>query len=101
MTKLASGLVAALLACTSGTALAQSSAAPVTDSSNVPAAESNDNDVVVTAQKREQRIKDVPITVTAVTGTRMADLGINSLSEVALFVPGLRIQSRAPTTPAS
>ncbi|WP_294358351.1 TonB-dependent receptor [uncultured Sphingomonas sp.] len=91
MNYLARALGVALLACTSTTALAQSS--------TVPEAETSDNDIVVTAQKREQRIEDVPVTVSAITGARMADLGVNSLSEVALFVPGLRIQEQSANNP--
>ncbi|SEN47713.1 Outer membrane receptor proteins, mostly Fe transport [Sphingomonas gellani] len=91
MNRLSCAVGAALLACTSTAALAQSS--------SVPASDAPENDIVVTAQKREQKVADVPVTVTAVTGTRMADIGINSLSEVALFVPGLRIQEQSANNP--
>ncbi|WP_375271584.1 TonB-dependent receptor [Sphingomonas sp.] len=87
--KLSLGLVAGMLGCVSGQALAQAAAQP----QNTP------DDIVVTAQKREQRIEDVPLTVTAVTGERMRDLGVNSLSEVALYVPGLRIQEQSANNP--
>jgi len=60
----------------------------------------NDNpDVIVTAQKREQRIEDVPLTVSSVSGARMADLGVNSLSEVAQYIPGLQIQEQSANSP--
>ncbi|WP_438907659.1 TonB-dependent receptor plug domain-containing protein, partial [Bacillus licheniformis] len=62
--------------------------------------DADDNpDVIVTAQKREQRIEDVPVTVTAVTGARMVDLGVNSLSEVAQYIPGLQIQEQSANNP--
>ncbi len=80
-----------VLSCTATTAFAQTS--------TVPAPEGADNDIVVTAQKREQKIGDVPVTVTALTGARMADIGVNSLSEAALFVPGLRIQEQSANNP--
>ena len=92
MTKLTGGLLAALLTCASTTALAQSS-------SSVPTPETSENDIVVTAQKREQKVEDVPVTVSAQTGARMADLGVNSLSELALYVPGLRIQEQSANNP--
>ena len=98
MTKLAGGFLSALLACTSGAAIAQTSTQSAT-SSSAPAPESGENEVVVTAQKREQRLEDVPVTVTAVTGARMADIGVNSLSELALYVPGLRIQEQSANNP--
>ena len=94
------GGIAAFLACVSGTALAQTSpAGSSSPSSAVPAAEDAGNEVIVTAQKREEKVEDVPATITAVTGTRMADIGVNSLSEVALFVPGLRIQEQSANNP--
>ncbi|MET4897017.1 TonB-dependent receptor [Sphingomonadaceae bacterium jetA1] len=62
--------------------------------------DADDNaDVIVTAQKREQRIEDVPVTVTAITGDRMANLGVNSLSEVAQYIPGLQIQEQSANNP--
>ncbi len=64
-----------------------------------PAAPVSDDDIIVTAQKTEQRIEDVPLTVAAVTGQRMADIGINSLAEVAMYVPGLRIQEQSANNP--
>ncbi|WP_294204742.1 Plug domain-containing protein, partial [uncultured Sphingomonas sp.] len=64
------------------------------------ARDANDNpDVIVTAQKREQRIEDVPLTVSAVSGARMADIGVNSLSEVAQYIPGLQIQEQSANNP--
>jgi iron complex outermembrane recepter protein len=79
-----------LLACCSTAALAQASETPAPDTGD---------DVVVTAQKLEQRIEDVPLTVTAVTQERMREIGVNSLAEVALFVPGLRIQEQSANNP--
>ncbi len=56
-------------------------------------------DIIVTAQKREQRIEDVPITITAVSGARLAQIGVNSLSEVANYIPGLVIQEQSANNP--
>jgi outer membrane receptor protein involved in Fe transport len=56
-------------------------------------------DVIVTAQKREERIEDVPLTVSVVSGARMANLGVNSLSEVASYIPGLQIQEQSANSP--
>ncbi|RSV18855.1 TonB-dependent receptor [Sphingomonas sp. ABOLG] len=81
------GVVATLLACSSTAALAQA---------QVPG---DDGDIVVTAQKVEQRIEDVPLAVTAVTQERMREIGVNSLAEVALFVPGLRVQEQSANNP--
>jgi iron complex outermembrane receptor protein len=91
------GSIAALLACTSTVAMAQAVVQP--DQPEQPESFSGGEDIVVTAQKREQRIEDVPLTVTAVTGARMAELGVNSLNEVAMYVPGLRIQEQSANNP--
>jgi iron complex outermembrane receptor protein len=85
------GFAGLLLGCTSTAALAQSTVAP--------AGPEDGGDIVVTAQKREQKIQDVPITVTAVTGARMQELGVNSLAEVAMYIPGLRIQEQSDNNP--
>ncbi|MEG3087409.1 TonB-dependent receptor [Sphingomonas sp. PB4P5] len=93
MTKLfVRGSIAALLACTSNVAMAQADV-------QADQADSGSEEIVVTAQKREQRIQDVPLTVTAVTGARMAELGVNSLTEVAMYIPGLRIQEQSANNP--
>ncbi|MDZ7282579.1 TonB-dependent receptor [Sphingomonas sanguinis] len=89
--------MAVLLAGLSQAAFIQSAAAQAMIQPQDDAAENAD--VIVTAQKREQRITDVPVTVTAVTGARMADLGVNSLSEVAQYIPGLQIQEQSPNSP--
>jgi iron complex outermembrane receptor protein len=48
-------------------------------------------DIVVTAQRREQNLQDVPVAVTAFAGDALADLGIQSSSDIAGVVPNLEI----------
>ena len=48
-------------------------------------------EVIVTAQKREQSMMDVPISVSAVTGDKITSSGINNLADLSGFVPGLHI----------
>lgn len=50
-------------------------------------------EVVVTAQKREQSMQDVGISVTAMSGENMSALGINSSADVARFTPNLNISN--------
>lgn len=52
-------------------------------------------EIVVTAQKREQSIQDVPITITVIDGVTLEAFGIDDLFEVANLVPGM-VFSRAP-----
>jgi iron complex outermembrane recepter protein len=48
-------------------------------------------EVIVTAQKREQSLQDVGISVTAFTGDQMRALGIEESHEVAGITPGVHI----------
>lgn len=50
-------------------------------------------EIVVTAQKRAENIQQVPIAITAVTATRLEDIGITNTGDLAQVVPGLTIQS--------
>jgi iron complex outermembrane receptor protein len=48
-------------------------------------------EVVVTAQKREQNLQDVPIAVTAFTGAQMNAFGVQQSFDIATFTPGVHI----------
>lgn len=50
-------------------------------------------EVVVTAQKREQSLQDVPIAVTALSGDFLQQTGSVNLSDVANVTPGLNISN--------
>ncbi len=55
--------------------------------------------IVVTAQKIEQRAVDVPITISAVSGKRIRDLGVSDLDELSNYIPGLNIQEQSANNP--
>ncbi len=57
------------------------------------------NTILVTAQKIEQRAQDVPITISAVTGDRIEELGITDLDELSNYIPGLNIQEQSANNP--
>ncbi len=48
-------------------------------------------EVIITAQKREQNLQDVPISVTAFTGAQMEALGVTNSFDIAAFTPGVHI----------
>ena len=52
-------------------------------------------EVVVTARKREERLKDVPIAVTAVTADTIQREQIYQVKDIAAYAPGLNINSDA------
>ncbi|MBA4042473.1 MAG: TonB-dependent receptor, partial [Sphingobium sp.] len=64
-----------------------------------PASDPEENEVIVTAQKVEQRAVDVPITISVNSGQRLRDLGVSDLDELSNFVPGLNIQEQSANNP--
>ncbi|MEE4318000.1 MAG: TonB-dependent receptor [Erythrobacter sp.] len=57
------------------------------------------NQIIVTAQKIEQRAVDVPITISAVSGERIRELGVTDLDELSNYIPGLNIQEQSANNP--
>jgi iron complex outermembrane recepter protein len=57
------------------------------------------NEILVTAQKRSERLKDVPITISALSGRRIEELGATDLDELSYYVPGLLIQEQSANNP--
>ncbi|MDC3259280.1 TonB-dependent receptor [bacterium] len=61
---------------------------------DVIAQESSDSrleEVVVTAQKKEQGLSEVPISIQVLSSERITDLGVSSWEEIAQYVPGLTV----------
>src|ERR1700689_5517574 len=52
--------------------------------------------IVVTAEKREEKLKDVPMSVTALGGGALDNLQYRSFSDYAAMVPGLSLVSSQP-----
>lgn len=52
-------------------------------------------EIVVTARKREQSLQDVPISVSAVDGGKMAEAGISNLADLSAYVPNFQ-QANSP-----
>ncbi len=49
------------------------------------------DEVIVTAQKREQSVQDVGISINAFTGDQMKALGVQDSFDIATFAPGVHI----------
>jgi len=58
-----------------------------------------DDEIVVTAQLREQRISEVPMAITAYSGEFLDELGLQDFEDVARFVPGFEVQNQSPNNP--
>ena len=54
-------------------------------------------EVVVTAQKREQNIQDVGIAVTAFSGEQLEQLGVTNTTEITQQSPGLQLFTYTPS----
>ncbi|GAD47811.1 putative TonB-dependent receptor [Caenibius tardaugens NBRC 16725] len=50
------------------------------------------DDIIVTAQKREQNIQDVPISMAVMGGQKLAEMGIKDFAELDRFVPNFYVQ---------
>lgn len=79
-------LATAALYALPGAALAQSAPA------DAAGASSND-EIVVTARKREESLQDVPISVQAFSSAALEQAGIKDFSEIAYRVPGLKLSA--------
>lgn len=49
--------------------------------------------IVVTAQKREQNLQDVPVVVTAVGAKLLQDTGVKDIKDLTILTPGLTVTS--------
>ena len=57
------------------------------------------SEIVVTAQKRDERAQDVPITLTAFSGAQVDALRINDIQNVSRLTPGLLVSSFSRNSP--
>lgn len=71
---------------------------PADDDETTETAESG-TEIIVTAQKIEQKSVDVPITISAATGKRIRELGVTDLDELSAYIPGLNIQEQSANNP--
>jgi iron complex outermembrane receptor protein len=51
------------------------------------------SELIVTAQKREQRLQDVPVVVTVVGAQLLQDTGVKDIKDLTLLTPGLIVTS--------
>ncbi len=65
-----------------------------------PASEADSDRIIVTAQKQEQELIDVPINISVATQARLDLLGTDDIEEFADFVPGLQVQAQSLNQPS-
>ncbi|QMW21888.1 TonB-dependent receptor [Sandaracinobacteroides saxicola] len=86
-----------MLAALASPALAQTVAAPAT----AAAAEDVGDDIVVTAQRRAERVQDIPLSVSAISGDALKNAAVTDVERIEQLVPGVRFgRSGAALRPA-
>ena len=73
---------------------AAASGAPASVEQQDPAAPEGNDDIVVTAQKREQRLLDVPVAITAISAEALTTQNFNRVSDYFDRVPGLQFSGQ-------
>jgi iron complex outermembrane recepter protein len=53
-------------------------------------------EIVVTAQRREQRLIDVPMSITAISGAELEQRGLRTVQDLSFAVPGLTMREDGP-----
>ncbi len=93
--------ILALLACGTVAWAQEASPAPAgepeaqSDAASQAQSDPDSSDIIVTAQRRSERLQEVPIAITALSGEGMAERGLTDLSTLRGVVPGLTISTFA------
>ncbi|WP_313805540.1 TonB-dependent receptor [Sphingobium sp.] len=77
-----------LFGCAAAGLVVQTAGAQTAGDAGSAGAEGAVPDIVVTAQKRSDRLRDVPISISAATGDQLAKLGVASADDLQKVVPG-------------
>ena len=84
---------AVLMAAASGPAFAQAQEDVPPPQEDQSVTDEDGAEIVITAQKREERLQDVPISISVVSGEQMVESGASQLSDYAAYVPGLQVDN--------
>lgn len=91
--------VVALVVSLAAAAHAQEASQSAGEASQADEGDAYGGDIVVTANKREQNLNDVGLTVTAISGEELAERRITSVQDIAAAVPGLKFAESGAGTP--
>lgn len=78
---------------------AASQATPAAPARQAAAADTGFGDIVVTAQKREQSLNDVPLSISVASGEQLQSRGITDVAGLSKLVPGFTYTESAFATP--
>ena len=85
-----------LFSTTSLSSIAVASALLLSSAANAAETDGDSNTIVVTAQKREQRAQDIPISIFAISGQTVERQGIASIQELGNSIAGVNIAASNP-----
>src|ERR1700733_3826776 len=75
---------------------AQAGLAYADDAADGAAASDSLQEVTVTATRRSESIQNVPITIQALTGEQLQQLGVTSFADVAKYLPNVSFGANGP-----
>jgi len=61
--------------------------------------EPDNDEIIVTAQKRAENVQDVPITIQVMDTDAIESLAADSMADIDTFIPGLEVSAGSPTQP--
>lgn len=95
--RLLAGTAAAAIACSAGAAFAQDAPAEETAAKDE---QEGLNVIVVTARKVNEDLQDVPVAVTAFSGSELVNRNVQNVADIAAFTPGLAMR-QGQSTPSA
>jgi len=57
-------------------------------------------EIIVSAQKRDENVRDVPIAISAFSQDFLDDLGVDDFGELSEITPGVNVQLQSPNNPS-
>ena len=76
-------------------ARAQKPAGDDKEASSAPLADGSTQDIVVTAQRREQRLQEAPVAVTALSAGALTQLNVGDTRDLMAVVPSLQVSTQS------
>lgn len=64
-----------------------------TSAANTDANDANTSEIIVTAQRRKQRLQDVPMAISAIDGSKLASRGVFRAIDIVTQIPGIQVSA--------
>ncbi len=96
--QIACAISAALAACAGARAHAQQATDTTAATDSTPAASLQLQQITVTATRRSESVQDVPLTVQAITGVQLQQLGVQNEYDLFKYTPNVTFSGNGPGT---